>query len=138
MGFDKEQFEVRRPMVAGSFYPGNPIDLSKQLAEFFSRAKRRPLGGPVRAIIAPHAGYIYSGQIAAEAYKQIEGEQYDTVVVVAPFHGYFKGVSVYSGGAYQTPLGVVEIDRELTARISEKHPTVYASTVGHTGSGGRG
>jgi AmmeMemoRadiSam system protein B/AmmeMemoRadiSam system protein A len=138
MGFDKEQFEVRRPMVAGVFYPGNPIELSKQLATFFSQAERRPLAGPVRAIIAPHAGYIYSGQIAAEAYKQIEGEQYDSVVVLAPFHGFFKGVSVYSGGAYQTPLGVIEIDRGLTGLISEKHPTVYASTVGHTGSGGHG
>ncbi len=138
MGFSKERFEVRRPMVAGTFYQSNPVELSKQIAEMFSKAKRLPLDGTVRAIIAPHAGYMYSGQIAADAYKQIEGEQYEAVVVVAPFHGFFKGVSVYSGGGYQTPLGVVEIDRKLSAFMSEKHPTVYASTVGHTGSGGRG
>ena len=99
---------------------------------------RRTLGGAVRAIIAPHAGYAYSGQIAADAYKQIEGESFDTVVVVAPFHGFCKGVSVFSGDGYETPLGVVEIDKELSAELSEIHPTVYASTVGHTGSGGRG
>jgi AmmeMemoRadiSam system protein B/AmmeMemoRadiSam system protein A len=138
MGFSKDNFEVRRPMVAGMFYPSNPVDLAKQIAEMFSRAKKRILPGPVRAIVAPHAGYMYSGQIAADVYKQIEGEQFDTVVVVAPFHGFFKGVSVYSGGGYQTPLGVVEIDRKLSAMMSEKHPTVYSSTVGHTGSGGRG
>ena len=135
---NKEQFEVRRPMVAGSFYPANPIELSKQVAEFFSKAQRRPLAGPVRAIVAPHAGYIYSGQVAADAYKQIEGEQYEAVVVVAPFHGFFKGVSVYSGGGYQTPLGVIEIDRGLSSQIAQKHPAVYASTVGHSGSGGHG
>jgi len=135
---NKEQFEIRRPMVAGSFYPANPIELSKQVAEFFSKAQRRPLAGPVRAIVAPHAGYIYSGQVAADAYKQIEGEQYEAVVVVAPFHGFFKGVSVYSGGGYQTPLGVIEIDRGLSSQIAQKHPAVYASTVGHSGSGGHG
>jgi len=125
-------------MVAGMFYPSNPTELAKQIAGLFSRAKKRSLSGPVRAVIAPHAGYMYSGHVAAEAYKQIEGEVYDTVVVLAPLHGFFKGVSVYSGGGYQTPLGVIEIDRKLSAAISEKHPTVYASTVGHTGTGGHG
>lgn len=125
-------------MVAGSFYPADPVQLSRQLAEMFSRAKKRTLSGQVKAIIAPHAGYIYSGQVAAEAYKQIEGEQYDAVVVIAPFHGFFKGVSVYSGDAYETPLGLIEIDRELSNAMAEKHPNVFSSTVGHTGSGGHG
>ncbi|MFH1699214.1 MAG: AmmeMemoRadiSam system protein B [Candidatus Zixiibacteriota bacterium] len=134
----KEHFEVRRPMVAGMFYPLNPIELSKQLAGFFSKAPKKQFGGHVNAIIAPHAGYMYSGQLAANAYKQIEGEEYDVVVVVAPHHGFFKGVSVFSGGAYQTPLGVIEIDSELSSEISKRHPDVYASTAGHVGSGGQG
>ncbi|MEE9441919.1 MAG: AmmeMemoRadiSam system protein B [candidate division Zixibacteria bacterium] len=134
----KEQFEVRRPMVAGMFYPSNPVELSKQLAGFFSKAPKKQFGEHIKAVIAPHAGYMYSGQLAADAYKQIEGEEYDVVVVVAPHHGFFKGVSVYSGGAYQTPLGVIEIDSELSSEISERHPDVYASTVGHVGSGGQG
>lgn len=125
-------------MVAGTFYPANPSALAKQLAELFAVAERRTFAGPIRAIIAPHAGYIYSGQVAANAYKQIEGEQYDAVVVIAPLHGFFKGVSVYSGDAYETPLGPIEIDRKLSAAMSGKHPAVFASTVGHTGSGGRG
>ena len=132
MSYNKEQVEVRRSMVAGSFYPANPIELSKQIAELFSRAKKHDLDGPVRAIVAPHAGYMYSGQVAADAFKQIEGEQYDAVIVLAPFHGFFKGVSVYSGDGYQTPLGVVEIDRRLSDQIAQKHPDVYASTAGHT------
>jgi len=120
------------------FYPSNPAELARQIAEMYSKAEKRSVSGPVRAIIAPHAGYIYSGQVAADAYKQIEGEEYDAVVVAAPFHGFFKGVSIYPGGGYQTPLGVVEIHRELSSLMSQKHPTVYASTVGHTGSGGHG
>ncbi|MDD4052122.1 MAG: AmmeMemoRadiSam system protein B [candidate division Zixibacteria bacterium] len=130
--------EIRRAMVAGTFYPAAPAALAKQLAELFANTERRIFPGPVRAIIAPHAGYIYSGQVAANAYKQIEGEQYDSVVVIAPMHGFFKGVSVYSGDAYETPLGPIDIDRKLSAAMSGKHPAVYASTVGHAGSGGRG
>ncbi len=130
--------EVRKAMVAGAFYPADPGELTRQLAQLFSRAEKRPVAGSIRAIIAPHAGYIYSGQIAADAYKQIEGEQFDTVVIIAPFHGFFKGVSVYSGDGYQTPLGTVEIDKNLSAKMAEKHPNVYLSTIGHTGTGGRG
>lgn len=138
MSIDKRQLDVRRPMVAGMFYPSNPIDLSRDLAAMYAAATKRALSGPVKAVIVPHAGYMYSGQVAAEAFKQLEGQQYDTVVVVAPFHGFFKGVSVYSGGGYQTPLGVIEIDRKLSDAIADKVPDVYSSTVGHTGSGGRG
>lgn len=138
MSMNKNHLELRKPMVAGSFYPSNPAALTKQLAELFSKAKRRPISGHVKAIVAPHAGYIYSGQVAADVYKQIEGEQYDTVVVVAPFHGFFKGVSVYSGDGYETPLGVIPIDRELSQAIADKHPAVYSSTLGHAGTGGHG
>jgi AmmeMemoRadiSam system protein B/AmmeMemoRadiSam system protein A len=138
MPIDKRQLDVRRPMVAGMFYPSNPIDLSREVAAMYATARKRALSGPVKAVIVPHAGYMYSGQVAAEAFKQLEGQQYDTVVVVAPFHGFFKGVSVYSGGGYQTPLGVIEIDRKLSDAIADKVPDVYSSTVGHTGSGGRG
>ncbi len=134
----KDNFEVRRPMVAGSFYPSNPVELAKMMAEFFSKAEKKQIDSKIKALVVPHAGYQYSGQIAANAYKQIEGETYDVVVVVAPSHRFFKGVTVYSGGAYQTPLGVIEIDRHLSNQIGNKLPDVYSSTVGHTGSGGQG
>ncbi|MCK5125583.1 MAG: AmmeMemoRadiSam system protein B [candidate division Zixibacteria bacterium] len=134
----KEHFEIRRPMVAGSFYPSNPVELAKQMAEFFANAPKKTLVGQVKALVVPHAGYKYSGQIAANAYKQIEGEIYDVVVVIAPSHRFFRGVSVYSGGGYQTPLGVVEIDRKLSGEIAQKHPGVFSSNVGHSGSGGQG
>ena len=126
--------QVRYPAVAGTFYQGDTWHLKKEVEELFSGIEP----GNCSCVISPHAGYKYSGQIAADAYKQIEGESYDTVVVVAPYHGFFKGVSVFSGDGYQTPLGIIDIDREISDRLSGKHPVVYASTVGHTGSGGRG
>lgn len=138
MASDRDIKELRRAMVAGSFYPAEPMALSKQLAELFSRARRLDFSGKVKAIVVPHAGYTYSGQVAAAAYKQLEGEQYDAVIVLAPFHGFFKGVSVYSGGGYETPLGIIPIDRQLSDAISNRHSNVFSSTVGHTGSGGRG
>ncbi len=69
-------------------------------------------------IVAPHAGYVYSGQVAAYAYKFICGNQYDAVVVIGPSHRYaFHGVSIYSGGGYETPLGIVPIDDVLALEI---------------------
>jgi AmmeMemoRadiSam system protein B/AmmeMemoRadiSam system protein A len=134
-----DDFDVRKPAVAGMFYPDNPVELTKQLALFYSKAKKLPLAGRPLAIVAPHAGYTYSGQTAADVYKQLEGQQYDSVVVISPSHTvFFQGASVYEGGAYQTPLGVIKIDRELTAEITDIHPLVYASNKGHTGGSVRG
>jgi AmmeMemoRadiSam system protein B/AmmeMemoRadiSam system protein A len=135
----KDNIEVRKPAVAGSFYPGNPIELSKTLATFYSEAKKIPLSGRPIAIIAPHAGYIYSGKTAALAYKQIAGEEYENVVVISPSHTvFFQGSSVYDGAGYQTPIGVVEIDEKLSRKIASIHPLVYLSNKGHTGGSIRG
>ena len=135
----KNDIEIRRPAVAGTFYPGNPVELSKLLAEFYAEAEKKPLPGRPTAIIAPHAGYVYSGRTAAAAYKQLEGETYDVVVVISPSHTvFFQGASVYDGSAYQTPIGVVEVDEKLSERIGSIHPLVYLSNKGHTGGSVRG
>ncbi len=74
--------------------------------------------GEVVGIVAPHAGYIYSGQVAACAYKCLEEATYDAVLVIAPSHrARFDGVSVYGPGGYETPLGVLEVDEGLVAGI---------------------
>lgn len=135
----KNSIEVRKPAVAGSFYPGNPVELSKMIAGFYAGAKKLVFSGHPIAIIAPHAGYEYSGKTAAAAYKQLEGEEYEAVVVIAPSHTvFFQGASVYDGSAYQTPIGVVEIDEELSKKIGSMHPLVYLSNKGHTGGSIRG
>lgn len=132
---------IRKPAAAGknSFYPSSAVELTKMIAGLFSEVEKTPLGGPPVALIAPHAGYIYSGRVAAKAFKLLEGEQFDTVVVVSPSHTvFFKGCSVYDGDGYETPLGIVEVDKRLAKRIAEINPLVRFSSQGHATGSERG
>lgn len=130
-----EEKNIRRAACAGDWYPKSPIELTKQIAALFAEAEKVSFESSISALIVPHAGYIYSGKTAAKAYKQLEGKTYDTVVVVAPSHKvFFQGCSVFDGDGYATPLGVVEIDKELSEKIGSILPSVYLSNMGH-GSG---
>jgi len=131
--------EIRKPAVAGSFYPANPIELGKAVATLFSEVEKTPLTGRPMAMIVPHSGYPYSGKIAARAFKLLEGEHYDTVIIISPSSTvFFKGCAVYDGGGYETPFGVVEIDRKLSERIASINSSIYLSKKGHATSGARG
>ena len=113
--------EIREPAVSGSLYPDRPEILSRDVKQYIENAKKEKIEGEIIALVSPHAGYMYSGQVAAYAYKLIEGKTFDTVVVVAPSHqALFKGVSLYDRGGYRTPLGVVPIDVELSKKMMEK------------------
>src|SRR4030043_2457724 len=113
--------EVREPVFAGSWYPGNPEVLSRDIQRYLGDAKKEKVEGEVVALVSPHAGYMYSGRVAAYAYQLLEGKHFDSVVVVAPSHqALFKGASLYDRGGYRTPLGVVPIDVELSKRMMEK------------------
>jgi len=115
---DAHDQSIRPPAVAGAFYTDDPDDLSAQIKGFLDHVPPKKLPGTITALIAPHAGYIYSGQVAAHAYKLIEGKTFDTVVVIAPSHRYpLRGASVYSRGAYQIPLGLISINEELALQI---------------------
>jgi len=110
--FKKE--EIRPPAVAGTFYTSDAKTLSNQIKDFLSNVPAKTLSGKIVALISPHAGYMYSGQVAAYGYKLLEGKKYDTVVVIAPSHrAYFRGASVYNKGAYQTPLGLIPVNSSL-------------------------
>jgi MEMO1 family protein len=86
----------------------------------------------VLGIICPHAGYIYSGQVAAYGYRAVAGGTYDTVVVIAPSHrAYFQGVAVLKEGGYRTPLGTVPIDEEMTAAILGVHRLIGVNSEVH-------
>lgn len=129
----------RKASAAGSFYPANPGELTKTIAGFFAEVKKLPIDGNPCALIAPHAGYPYSGRVAAKAYKLLEGLEFDTVVVVSPSHTvFFKGASIYPGDAYMTPLGKVEIDKELVERMVGMNPAVHVSDTGHATGSTRG
>jgi AmmeMemoRadiSam system protein B/AmmeMemoRadiSam system protein A len=128
---------MRRQAWAGQFYPASPGDLSRKIAGLFASVPKPAVEGDVLALVAPHAGYEYSGRIAAGTYKVLEGREYDTVVVVSPSHTkYFAGISVYNGGGYETPLGEMRTDVQLAKKLGRTAPgTMYLSNMGHTGGG---
>jgi AmmeMemoRadiSam system protein B/AmmeMemoRadiSam system protein A len=101
---------VREPAVAGLFYPRDPAQLSQTLDSLLAGARPRTIEGTLRAIVCPHAGYEFSGPVAAEAYRLLAGRAYDTVVILGPSHyALFRGASVIAAAAYRTPLGVVPV-----------------------------
>lgn len=130
---ESSEQNIRKAAVAGTFYPADPAELAKTIAGFYSEVDKIPVENDPLALIVPHAGYPYSGRTAAKAFKLLEGRQYETVVIIAPSHTvFFKGSSVFEGDGYETPLGIVEIDKELSQKIAEIHPSVYFSNMGHS------
>lgn len=111
--------KIRRPVVAGQWYPADAQALSQQIETLLEKAEGEAASDHIQGLVVPHAAYIYSGRVAAEAYKLIQGQEYDSVVIIGPSHQYgFEGVSIYPQGAYRTPLGDVPVDEQLASRLS--------------------
>ncbi len=112
---------IREPAVAGLFYPGDAAALSNLVDSLLADARPHTIDGELRALVCPHAGYSYSGPVAATGYRLLLGREFETVVILAPSHyALFQGASVSKADAYRTPLGLVPVSsraREL-ARIS--------------------
>jgi hypothetical protein len=124
--------KVRPPAVAGSFYPGDPKELGGMVDDFLAHAAPAPVQDLV-AVIAPHAGYIYSGPVAAWSYALLKDRKVDRVVIIAPSHyEAFDFSSVYDGDAYSTPLGQVPVDRQFASKLAGMDPSIKLSGVGHT------
>ena len=125
---------IRPCAVCGMFYPAEPEELRRAVAALIGRPGGKPAGGEggLRGIVAPHAGYMYSGPTAGAAYARLAGRRVDTVVVAAPSHREaFAGVSVYPGDAYETPLGRVPIDADFRERLLSAGGPVRAAEAGH-------
>ncbi len=124
--------ETPRPaQVAGQFYPEERQELQALVKELLARQPQPVRSQKPRILIVPHAGYQYSGLVAATAFRQLQGAQYDGVVVVGFTHRLsFKGSSVDRRPAYETPLGVVPVDQEAVARLRQ-HPGVGFAEQAH-------
>ncbi len=111
--------EVRRPAVAGSFYTDDPQTLAAQVDALLAEAEAVEGCPAPMALIVPHAGYVFSGHVAAQAYKQIEGVDYEAIVVLGVNHRDpgFQQVSVWAEGGFETPLGTARVDEELAAAL---------------------
>ncbi|HJW83956.1 MAG TPA: AmmeMemoRadiSam system protein B, partial [Anaerolineae bacterium] len=111
---------IRPPAVAGAFYPDDPDELTRMIDGFLAQA-HADLDQP-SILIAPHAGYVYSGPVAAHAFKQLAGRACDGVVILGFNHAgsyAFDGASIWSEGAWRTPLGDVSIDAGLAQAIRD-------------------
>jgi len=116
---------IREPAVAGSFYPSDKAELDLMIDEFFEKAELPKLGGNISALIVSHAGYEYSGQVAAYAYKALIGKKIDTVVLIGNSHQeYFDGISVYESGYFRTPLGDIEVDADFAKKLIDSNPKI--------------
>ena len=110
---------VRQPAVAGLFYPADAQALRAAAEECLSHAPLRPVGEAPKALVVPHAGYVYSGPVAASAYALLAPlrDRVRRVVLLGPAHRVgFDGLAVSSAEAFETPLGQVEIDQEAVER----------------------
>ena len=122
---------VRPTAVAGAFYPADPAELGGLVDRFVAQAKV-PAVPNVVAIVAPHAGYPYSGAVAGHSYALLRGRKPARVVVIAPTHyEAFSFTSVYDGDAYSTPLGQVPVDRDFAARLVKLDSSIQLSSLGH-------
>jgi AmmeMemoRadiSam system protein B/AmmeMemoRadiSam system protein A len=109
----------RQPVAAGRFYPADKVILTKDLVRLFESCKKPSENRNVRAIISPHAGYIFSGKIAAAAYSAIPQKMvYKNIFIIGSSHiMYFDGASVYNSGDYITPLGKVRVNKEIANKL---------------------
>jgi len=133
--------KIRRPRVAGSFYEGNAESLKAQIKNCFLQEfgpKKHPKVNEnglreILGLVCPHAGYMFSGAVAANAYYELASDgKPDTVVILGPNHtGYGSALSLMNEGFWRTPLGDVEIDAETANRIVQETRLVDVDELAH-------
>lgn len=112
---------VKEPSVAGTFYPADNAALRESVERFLAAVERPHRDGRLIALISPHAGYRFSGQVAAYGYKEIKDSLIQKVILIgASHHVGFKGASVYTTGSFRTPLGDVKISEPLAKKLLDE------------------
>lgn len=125
---------VRKPAVAGRWYPGSAPELTAAVDDYLAAADREAgapsVGRPI-ALVAPHAGLIYSGPVAAFAYRLMRAHPPEVVVLLGPSHFVaFDGVSLYPGG-FDSPLGTADLDEDCAAALLAAAPSVHEDASAH-------
>lgn len=129
----RSNFHIRKPSVAGQFYPGDRSTLINMLDELSTSIKKsdEKVDGHIAGLIAPHAGYMFSGKQAAKAYWHLQNKVYKCVCIISPSHReYFPAISVYPGAGYQTPLGTCPVD-ENVRKIALECKGIISGMEGH-------
>lgn len=122
----------REPVVAGQFYPADAVELKNMLNLLFAKAIPKSTDDVI-AIITPHAGYIYSGIVAATSFNQIDGtKNYKTIFIIGSSHNAaFDGASIYNKGNFVTPLGIVEVDIPLANKLIKENDILRINADAH-------
>ncbi|MFA5170850.1 MAG: AmmeMemoRadiSam system protein B [Sulfuriferula sp.] len=126
--------QIRQPAVAGTFYPGAPVTLAQDVNDLLAAAHPAPLSKLPKAVIVPHAGYIYSGAIAAAAYASIAAgrDRITRVVLLGPVHRVpVRGLALPGVDAFATPLGNIPIDQAAVELLGTM-PQIVTSAAAHT------
>src|SRR5439155_11101569 len=122
---------IRRAAVAGSWYPGSASALAAAVDRHLANTSR-DVEGELVALVAPHAGLMYSGPVAAHAYRLLRGRRFDVAVLVGPSHFVgFDGVAVVPSGGFETPFGVAAIDEPTAAELTAASPLVREHPAAH-------
>jgi AmmeMemoRadiSam system protein B len=112
---------VRPSPIAGTWYEGNPKALARAVDQYLDQAELPELPGEVIAVIAPHAGHIYSGPVAGYAFAAVRGQTPDLVAVLSPMHQpYYEPLLTTAHDAYETPLGPVPVDKDILADLDSR------------------
>ena len=116
----KAGLDVRPSPIAGQWYTADPRRLADSIDQYLHKAKLSELAGEVIGVMAPHAGYVYSGPVAGYAFAALHGLQPEIVAVVSPMHyPYLQSLLTSAHSAYETPLGAVEIDVETLKALED-------------------
>lgn len=109
---------IRKPVVAGMFYPAEKEVLKAKIKNFLQKVKAPREKNHLRILIVPHAGYQYSGLVAAAGFSQLQGKDYRLVILIGVSHStYFSGAAVDENEIWETPLGGVKINKDLANKI---------------------
>lgn len=109
---------VRESAVAGAFYPADKEELTAMIGDFLDNTKEVDVKGDIIAVVVPHAGYVYSGHVAAHGFKQLQGRKINTVAIICNSHtAHFAGIVIDDADSWKTPLGIVEVDKRLTGKL---------------------
>jgi MEMO1 family protein len=129
---DMPSNSIRPAAVAGTWYPGSAGALARDVDQYLETVEDTPRG-TVQAIIAPHAGLMFSGTVGAHAYKAAAAAgPFDAAVLLGPSHFVgFDGIAAYPAGAFDTPLGPVRIDEHLVQELLDASPIVHAQPGAH-------
>ena len=123
--------QTRKPEVAGRFYSGNASELRNTIQAFLDKTTIQSEDKPI-GLIVPHAGYVYSGQVAASAYKEIINHKYETIIILSPSHrAGFDFISVFNGEYYETPLGKIPVNKNLAKELITDNKHIQLSSLGH-------